>query len=140
MSVPTTTSSATSLNFVGFDEMKGNGTAPILFNRVVILPPPRETAGKWIHPAAGFIPGQQFKFTIGRYNLLINGSPNRATGKLWVHIIKDPPEAPTVLRPPATTFNFVYIRQYVASAHVLQNKFERIQIAHEWFPIVVRVV
>ena len=59
MSVPTTTSSATSLNFVGFDEMKGNGTAPILFNRVVILPPPRETAGKWIHPAAGFIPGQQ---------------------------------------------------------------------------------
>jgi len=59
MSVPTTTSSATSLNFVGFDELRGNGTAPILFNRVVILPPPRETAGKWIHPAAGFIPGQQ---------------------------------------------------------------------------------
>ena len=47
------------VNFIGFDEMKGNGTAPILFNRVVILPPPRETAGKWIHPAAGFVPGQQ---------------------------------------------------------------------------------
>ena len=59
MSVPTTTSSATSMNFIGFDEMRGNGTAPILFNRVVILPPPRETAGKWIHPAAGFVPGQQ---------------------------------------------------------------------------------
>ena len=59
MSVPTTTSSATSMNFIGFDEMKGNGTAPILFNRVVMLPPQRETAGKWIHPAAGFVPGQQ---------------------------------------------------------------------------------
>jgi hypothetical protein len=59
MSVPTTTSSATSMNFIGFDEMKGNGTAPLLFNRVVIMPPRRETAGKWIHPAAGFIPGQQ---------------------------------------------------------------------------------
>ena len=60
MSTPqTTSSSATSPNFIGFDEMRGNGTAPILFNRVVILPPPRETAGKWIHPAAGFVPGQQ---------------------------------------------------------------------------------
>lgn len=59
MSVPTTTSSATSMNFIGFDEMHGNGTAPILFNRVVLLPPPRETAGKWVHPVAGYIPGQQ---------------------------------------------------------------------------------
>ena len=59
MTVPTTTNSATSLNFIGFDEMNGNGTAPVLFNRVVILPPQRETAGKWIHPAAGFVPGQQ---------------------------------------------------------------------------------
>ena len=59
MSTPqTTSSSATSLNFIGFDEMKGK-TAPLLFNRVVILPPQRETAGKWIHPAAGFVPGQQ---------------------------------------------------------------------------------
>ncbi len=55
----TRTSSATSLNFIGFDEMNGNGTAPILFNRVVIAPKPRETAGKWVHPVAGFVPGQQ---------------------------------------------------------------------------------
>ena len=55
----TTTSSATSLNFIGFDEMHGNGTSPILFNRIVILPNRRETAGKWIHPVAGFLPGQQ---------------------------------------------------------------------------------
>ena len=47
------------MNFIGFDEMRGNGTAPILFNRVVLLPPPRETAGKWVHPQAGFLPGQQ---------------------------------------------------------------------------------
>ena len=55
----TATSSATSLNFIGFDEMKGNGTSPILYNRIVILPNRRETAGKWIHPVAGFVPGQQ---------------------------------------------------------------------------------
>ena len=55
----TTTSSATSLNFIGFDEMQGNGTAPILYNRIVILPNRRETAGKWMHPVAGYLPGQQ---------------------------------------------------------------------------------
>ena len=55
----TNTSSATSLNFIGFDEMQGNGTAPLLYNRIVILPNRRETAGKWIHPVAGYVPGQQ---------------------------------------------------------------------------------
>ena len=55
----TTTSSATSLNFIGFDEMQGNGTSPILYNRIVILPTRPETAGKWVHPVAGYIPGQQ---------------------------------------------------------------------------------
>ena len=55
----TTTASATSLNFIGFDEMQGNGTSPILFNRIVILPNRRETAGKWVHPLAGYLPGQQ---------------------------------------------------------------------------------
>ena len=55
----TTTSSATSMNFIGFDELQGNGTSPILFNRIVILPNRRETAGRQIHPVAGFLPGQQ---------------------------------------------------------------------------------
>lgn len=55
----TSTSSATSMNFIGFDEMSGNGTPDILFNRVVILPTRPETAGKWVHPVAGFLPGQQ---------------------------------------------------------------------------------
>ena len=54
-----TTTSATSMNFIGFDEMQGNGTSPVLYNRVVIMPHRRETAGKWVHPVAGFLPGQQ---------------------------------------------------------------------------------
>jgi len=54
-----TTSSATSLNFIGFDDMRGNGTAPILFNRIVLLPSRPETAGKQAHPVAGYLPGQQ---------------------------------------------------------------------------------
>ena len=55
----TTTASSTSLNFIGFDEMQGNGTSPLLYNRIVILPNRPETAGKWIHPVAGYLPGQQ---------------------------------------------------------------------------------
>ena len=55
----TNTSSATSLNFIGFDEMRGNGTPDLLYNRVVILPPRPETAGSQVHPVAGFLPGQQ---------------------------------------------------------------------------------
>ena len=66
----TTTSSATSLNFIGFDEMQGNGTSPILYNRIVILPARRETAGKWVHPVAGYLPGQQpfLKRAVSVYN------------------------------------------------------------------------
>ena len=55
----TTTASATSLNFVGFEDMKGNGTAEILYNRVYIMPPLPVTAGRFIHATAGFVPGQQ---------------------------------------------------------------------------------
>ena len=51
------TASATSLNFIGFDEM-------------VIMPTPRETAGKWVHPVAGFVPGQQpyLKHRVEKWN------------------------------------------------------------------------
>ena len=55
----THTTSATSLNFLGFDDMAKNGTAPLIFNQVYIAPTIPITAGKWIHPAAGFVPGQQ---------------------------------------------------------------------------------
>ena len=75
----TTTSSATSLNFIGFDEMQGNGTAPILFNRIVILPHRRETAGSQVHPVAGFVPGQQpyLKPRVQVYNKSIQAADKR---------------------------------------------------------------
>ena len=55
----TTTASATSLNFVGFDDMAKNNTNPFLFNRIYIAPEIPVTAGKWIHPSAGFLPGAE---------------------------------------------------------------------------------
>ena len=55
----THTASATSLNFIGFEDMAKNNTSPLLFNQIYIAPELPVTAGKWIHPAAGFLPGQQ---------------------------------------------------------------------------------
>ena len=55
----TTTASATSMNFVGFEEAAKNSTAPILFNRIYIAPNQPITAGRQIHAKAGFLPGQQ---------------------------------------------------------------------------------
>ena len=55
----TSTASATSMNFVGFEEMRGQGTPDLLHNRVFIMPNLPQTAGKWMHPVAGFLPGQQ---------------------------------------------------------------------------------
>ena len=49
--------SATSLNFIGFDEMQSNGRPRPLYNRIIRHR--RETAGKWVHPLAGYVPGQQ---------------------------------------------------------------------------------
>ena len=54
----TGTASVTSLNFQGFEDFARNGTSPILFNQIYIPEAP-VTAGKWIHPMAGFVPGQQ---------------------------------------------------------------------------------
>ena len=51
--------SVTSLNFQGFEDFAKNGTSPILFNQIYIAPEPPTTAGRWIHPVAGFVPGQQ---------------------------------------------------------------------------------
>ena len=59
MSASTTTASATSMNFVGFEESAMNGTSPILFNRIYIAPNQPQTAGRHIHAVAGFLPGQQ---------------------------------------------------------------------------------
>ena len=48
-----------SLNFVGFEEMRGKGTPALIYNQVFIMPNLTQTAGKYIHPVAGFVPGQQ---------------------------------------------------------------------------------
>ena len=39
--------------------MAKNSTSPLLFNQIYIAPEIPVTAGKWIHPSAGFLPGQQ---------------------------------------------------------------------------------
>lgn len=51
--------SATSLNFVGFEEVKGQGMPEILFNQVFIEPNQSFTAGVGQLAAAGFVPGTQ---------------------------------------------------------------------------------
>ena len=76
----TTTSSATSMNFIGFDEMRGNGTPDILYNRVVILPPRPETAGSQIGAVAGFLPGQQPFLKVKKQ--VWNKQPSRSSKRL----------------------------------------------------------
>ncbi len=51
--------SATSMNFVGFEDLRGQGAPELLFNQVFIEPNRPETAGSGAHAAAGFVPGQQ---------------------------------------------------------------------------------
>ena len=51
----TGTASATSLNFLGFDDMKGFGTPPLRFRSSLQA----ETAGVNALAAVGFLPGQQ---------------------------------------------------------------------------------
>ena len=55
----TGTASATSMNFLGFDDMKGFGTPPLMFGQVFIEPNMSETAGVNALAAVGFLPGQQ---------------------------------------------------------------------------------
>ena len=50
-------SSATSLNFIGFEEMKGQGMPEILYNQVFIEPNQSYTAGVGQIAAAGYVPG-----------------------------------------------------------------------------------
>jgi len=55
----TGTASATSMNFLGFDDMKGFGTPPLMFGQIFIEPNQAETAGIGSLAAVGFLPGQQ---------------------------------------------------------------------------------
>ena len=48
--------SATSMNFIGFEELKGQGAPELLFNQVFIEPNLPETAGVGNLAAAGFLP------------------------------------------------------------------------------------
>jgi len=47
------------MNFLGFEDMKGFGTPPLMFGQVFIEPNQAETAGVNQLAAAGFLPGQQ---------------------------------------------------------------------------------
>ena len=55
----TESASATSLNFLGFEDMRGFGTPPLLFGQIIIEPNQAETAGINQLAVAGFVPGQQ---------------------------------------------------------------------------------
>ena len=51
--------SATSLNFLGFEDAAKNNTSPLIYDQVYIQYDQPSTAGRYIHPVAGFLPGQQ---------------------------------------------------------------------------------
>mgnify|MGYP003724062175 CR=1 FL=1 len=51
--------SATSLNFIGFEDQRGQGMPEILYNQVFIEPNQSYTAGVGSLAAAGFVPGTQ---------------------------------------------------------------------------------
>ena len=51
--------SATSMNFIGFEELKGQGAPELLFNQIFIEPNLPQSTGKFNLAAAGFVPGSQ---------------------------------------------------------------------------------
>ena len=55
----TGSASVTSVNFIGFEEMKGQGARELLYGQIFIEPNLPETSGSGNIAAAGFIPGQQ---------------------------------------------------------------------------------
>ena len=66
--------SATSLNFIGFE-------SPLIYDQVYIQFDQPSTAGRYIHPVAGFLPGQQSYlkpniqvFSTGQYAQLAPGT------------------------------------------------------------------
>ena len=55
----TGSASVTSMNFVGFDEMRGQGAPELLYNQIFIEPNLPEATGVGNIAAAGYVPGQQ---------------------------------------------------------------------------------
>ena len=59
MATETGSASVTSMNYVGFEELRGQGAAELMYGQIFIEPNLPETAGRGVHAAAGFVPGQQ---------------------------------------------------------------------------------
>ena len=55
----TGSASVTSLNYVGFEEMKGQGAPELVFNQIFIEPNNPVASGVGNIAAAGYVPGQQ---------------------------------------------------------------------------------
>jgi len=55
----TGSASVTSMNFVGFEELKGEGAPELLYNQIFIEPNQPQATSSGNIAAAGYIPGQQ---------------------------------------------------------------------------------
>ena len=55
----TGSASVTSMNYVGFEELKGEGAPELLYNQIFIEPNLPQTIGRGNIAAAGYVPGQQ---------------------------------------------------------------------------------
>ena len=55
----TGSASVTSMNYVGFEEMRGQGAPELLYNQIFIEPNLPEATGVGNIAAAGYVPGQQ---------------------------------------------------------------------------------
>ena len=55
----TGSASVTSMNYVGFEEMRGQGAPELLYNQIFIEPNLPEASGAGNIAAAGYVPGQQ---------------------------------------------------------------------------------
>ena len=59
MATETGSASVTSMNYVGFEELRGQGAPELLYGQIFIEPNLPETAGKGAIAATGYVPGQQ---------------------------------------------------------------------------------
>ena len=55
----TGSASVTSMNFVGFEELKGEGAPELIYNQIFIEPNLPQATSTGIIAAAGYVPGQQ---------------------------------------------------------------------------------
>ena len=55
----TGSASVTSINYVGFEDLKGQGAPELIYNQIFIEPNLPQTSGVGNIAAAGYIPGQQ---------------------------------------------------------------------------------